>query len=135
VALDVTDGKETSTGAVFAWAAKPKVVVAALLVAVATFVGTLLCYLPGLVVAYLLTFTMFFVVDRDLEPMAAIRESVRFTTSHFGETVLFYLLGIVVLVVGAVLCGIGLLAAVPVVLLGAAYTYRRLHGQPVAPLS
>jgi uncharacterized membrane protein len=134
VALDVADGKETSTGEVFAWAAKPKVVAAALIVALATFVGTLLCYLPGIVVGFLLVFTMFFVVDRDMEPMEAVRASIRFTTSHLGETVLFYLLGIVVLIVGAILCGVGLLVAVPVVLLGAAYTYRTLHGQPVAPV-
>jgi uncharacterized membrane protein len=133
VALDVTDGKETSTGAVFAWAAKPKVVSAALLVAVATFVGTLLCYLPGLIVGFLTMFTMFYVVDKDLPAMDAVKASVSLTTSRLGDTVLFYVLGLVCIVVGAILCLVGLLAAVPVVLAAAAYTFRVLNDEPVAP--
>jgi uncharacterized membrane protein len=47
--------------------------------------------------------------------------------------VLFYVLGLVCIVVGAILCLIGLLAAVPVVLAAAAYTFRVLNNEPVAP--
>jgi uncharacterized membrane protein len=44
-------------------------------------------------------------------------------------------LGIICIVVGAILCLIGLLAAVPVVLAGAAYTFRMLNNEPVAPVA
>ena len=47
---------------------------------------------------------------------------------------MFYLLGIVAFIVGAVLCLVGLLVAAPVVLIGAAYTFRRLHDEPVTPV-
>jgi uncharacterized membrane protein len=63
----------------------------------------------------------------------AIKASVSLVTSRIGETILFYLLAAVVLVVGAILCLVGLLAAVPVVLAGAAYTFRVLNNEPVAP--
>jgi uncharacterized membrane protein len=46
---------------------------------------------------------------------------------------LYYILAAVVVIIGALLCGVGLLVAGPVVLLGFAYTYRRLQGQPVVP--
>lgn len=130
-ALNVVDGKPVSLGDIAAWATKPQVITAALIVAVATFIGTILCYLPGLVAAFLLNWTMFFVVDKGLAPMDAAKASINFATSHLAETLVFYLLGIVAFIVGAILCGVGLLVAAPVVLIGAAFTFRRLHGEPV----
>jgi uncharacterized membrane protein len=134
-ALNVADGKEVNVGDVLGYATKPKVVTTAALVAGATFVGSLLCYLPGLIVGFLTLFAMFYVVDKDMEPMDAIKASFSLTTSKLGETILFYLLGIVVIIVGAILCLVGLLAAVPVVLAGAAYTFRVLNDEPVSPVA
>lgn len=132
-ALDAVDGKAVEAGQVFAYVTKPQVLVTAAIVSALTFVGTLLCYVPGLIVGFLTVFAMFYVVDKDMEPVEAIKASVNLTTSKLGDTVIFYLLGIVVLVVGAILCGIGLLAAVPVVLGGAAYTFRLLNNETVTP--
>lgn len=134
-ALNVADGQPTSVGEIAAWATKPQVIVAALIVSVATFVGTLLCYVPGIIVGFLLNWTMFYVVDKGLAPMEAAKASVSFATSHLGETVVFYLLGIVAFIVGALLCLVGLLVAAPVVLIGAAYTFRRLSGEQVSPVA
>jgi len=132
-ALNVVDGREVNAGDVFGYATKPNVVATAAIVAGATFVGTLLCYVPGLIVGFLTLFAMFFVVDKDMAPMDAIRASVSLITSRLGETILFYVLGIIVIIVGAILCLVGLLAAVPVVLAGAAYTFRVLNNEPVTP--
>ena len=130
-ALHVVDGRPTSLGELTTWAVKPQVLTAAVLVAGATFVGSPLCYVPGLIVGFLLNWTMFFVVDQDLSPVEAVKASVRFATSHLGDTILFYLLGIVAFVVGALLCLVGLLVAAPVVLIGAAFTFRVLQGRQV----
>lgn len=132
-ALNVVDDKPVSLAEVTKWATNPKVITAALIVAVATAIGTVLCYLPGLVVGFLLNWTMFYVVDKDLEPVDAVKASVKFTTDHLGDTVVFYLLGVVAFFVGAILCGVGLLVAAPLVLIGAAYTFRKLSGEPVSP--
>jgi uncharacterized membrane protein len=132
-ALNVADGKPVNVGDIFSYASKPNVVTAAAIVSVATFVGTLLCYLPGLVVGFLTVFTMFFVVDKDMSGVEAVKASISLTTSRLGETILFYVLGVVVMIVGAILCLVGLLAAVPVVLAAAAYTFRVLHNEPVTP--
>ena len=37
------------------------------------------------------------------------------------------------LIVGAILCLVGLLVAAPVLLIGAAYTFRMLNGEQVRP--
>jgi uncharacterized membrane protein len=132
-ALDTTDGRQVSVGGMFEGWDKGKVLVAAIIVSVATSIGTLLCYFPGLIIGFLFSYTMFFVVDRNLAPIDAIKASVSFVTSNLGPTILYYLLGVLVVIAGALLCGVGLLAAVPIAILGAAYTYRRLNGQQVSP--
>jgi uncharacterized membrane protein len=133
-ALNVADGKPVSLSEIGTWATNSRVLVAALIIAVATFIGTLLCYLPGIIIGFLLNWTMFYVVDRDMAPMDAVKASINFVTSHLGDTIVFYLLGIVAFIVGALLCLVGLLVAAPVVLIGAAFTYRRLNGEPVSPV-
>ena len=132
-ALNVADGRPASINQVFTWAFKPQVIGTAALIALITFVGTLLCYLPGLIAAFLLNWSMFYVVDKNLSPVDAIKASFSFTTGHLGATLVFYLLGVVAFIVGALLCLVGLLVAAPVVLIGAAYTFRRLLDEPVTP--
>ena len=133
-ALNVADGRPASINQVFTWAVKPHVIGTAALIALITFVGTLLCYLPGLIAAFLLNWSMFYVVDKNLSPVDAIKASFSFTTGHLGATLVFYLLGVVAFIVGALLCLVGLLVAAPVVLIGAAYTFRRLLDEPVTPV-
>jgi uncharacterized membrane protein len=130
-ALNIVDGKPASVGEIGRWATNGQVLTAALIIAVATFVGTLLCYIPGLIVAFLLNWTMFFVVDQDMKAVDAVKASVNFVTSHLGDTIVFWLLGVVTIIVGAILCLVGLLVAVPVLLIAAAYTFRVLNGQQV----
>jgi hypothetical protein len=132
-ALNVADGKPVSMSEVWTWASNGQVITAALIVSVAVFIGSLLCYLPGLILAFLLNWTMFFVVDQDMKAMDAVKASINFVTSHLGETIVFWLLGVVTIIVGAVLCLVGLLVAVPVLLIAAAFTFRVLNGRQVTP--
>ena len=131
-AANIADGKSFSLGEMFDDWDKTQVVIAAVLIAVATSLGTVLCYLPGLIISFLVQYTMLFVVDRHLEAVDAIRASFELVTKNFGNTFVYCLLAALVLFVGALLCGIGLLIAAPVALIGLAYTYRRLQNEPVA---
>ena len=132
-ALNVVDGREVNVGDIFDYARKPEVVSTAALLGALGFVGTLLCYFPAIIVSFLTVFAMFYVVDKGQSGMEAVKSSVTLVTSKIGETILFYLLAAVCLIVGAILCLVGLLAAVPVVLAGAAYTFRVLNNEPVSP--
>jgi uncharacterized membrane protein len=132
-ATHVTDGKPFSLGQLFEGWDKTQVIIAALIIAVATFIGTLLCYLPGLIVGFFAQFTLLFIVDKQMQAVDAIKASITLVTDNLANTALFYLLALVVLFVGAILCGVGLLVAAPVALIALAYTYRRLQGEPVVP--
>jgi uncharacterized membrane protein len=132
-ALRVADGKDFSLGQLFEGYNKTQVVFASIFIALATGIATILCYLPGVLIGFLTSYTLFFIVDQELEAAEAIQASVKFVWHHFGQTLLYFILAAVVLAIGALLFGVGLLVAGPVVLLGFAYTYRRLQGQPVMP--
>ncbi|HET7430562.1 MAG TPA: hypothetical protein VFJ89_03570 [Nocardioides sp.] len=132
-ATHVTDGKPFGLGELFEGWDKSQVVIASLIIAAATFVGTILCYVPGLIVGFLTQFTLLFIVDKQMTAVDAIKASIKLVTDNLGNTILFYLLALVVLAVGAILCGVGLLVAAPVALIGLAYTYRRLQDEPVVP--
>jgi uncharacterized membrane protein len=131
-ALRVVDGRPFEPGELLQGWDKTQVVIASVLIATAVGVGTVLCVVPGLVVAFLTQFTLLFVVDRGLPALDAVQASVSLVTRHLGASLAFYLLGAAVTLLGALLCGVGLLVTVPVVLIGYAYTFRRLQGQPVA---
>jgi uncharacterized membrane protein len=132
-ALNLVDGREVNAGDVFGYITRPNVLGAAALLGVATFVGTLLCILPGIVVQFLTAFTMFFVVDKDQGAVEAIGSSVRFMASRWGDTLLFVILGFVTILVGVIACLVGVFVAAPVVVIAAAYTFRVLNNEPVTP--
>lgn len=134
-ALDTVDGKAVNLGQLTAGWDKGQVLIAALILGVAQGIGTLLCYVPGLAVAYLGSFTMFFIVDKHLGAIDAIKASISFTTQNFGAVILFAVLAVVAFMVGTIACLIGLLVAAPVVLIAAAYTFRTLHGEPVTAVA
>ena len=53
-------------------------------------------------------------------------------TDRLTESLVWFVVAGLVVAAGAALCGVGLLVALPVVVLGGAYTYRLLTGQEMA---
>jgi len=133
MAFDVVDGREASLGTMFQGWDKVQVVVATILVGIATFIGIILCVLPGIAVIIFSAFTTAFVLDRKLGAIDAIKASIDLVKNNFGPAILWMLLAFLCVVVGAIACGVGLLVAIPVVLISQAYTLRALTGGPIAP--
>lgn len=132
-ALDVVEGHPVSIGGMFERWDKLQVLVAALLVGIASNIGFVLCILPGIVVVFLTWFTTFYIVGAGNSAIDGISNSVKFTAAHVGDVLVYALLAFLVMILGACACLVGLFVAYPVVMIGAAYTFRRLHGHPVAP--
>lgn len=132
--LDVADGRPVSLGSFL----KPRnlgpAVLTALLVALGVAVGTFLCYIPGLIFAFLSMFAIQFAIDRSLSPVDSIKASINTTKANVGPALLSWLVQVAVLIVGEFACGVGLIAAIPVAMLIQVYTYRKLTGGHVAPL-
>jgi uncharacterized membrane protein len=131
--LDIANGQHVTAGSFFRPRNVGSVVIASLIVGILTQIGTVLCILPGLIASLLLMFTIISVVDRNLPPFDAIKQSFETVKAQFGDAALVWLVSALIVLVGALLCGVGLLAAVPVGALFHVYAYRKLSGAEVAP--
>ena len=131
--LDIANGQQVSIGSFFRPRNIVAVVVAGLIVDILTIVGLFACILPGLAVMVFTWFTTVAIVDRNLSPIDGIKASVDVVKKNFGSVLLAGLTFFALILVGALLCGVGLLVTVPVAYLLLVYTYRRLSGGSVAP--
>ena len=133
MAFDAVSGREVSLGTMFDGWDKLQLLVASILVGIATFIGIILCVIPGIIVAVLSAFTTALVVDQKLGAIDAIKASVALVRGNLGAVLLWMLVALVCGIVGALACGVGLLVAIPVILISQAYTLRTLTGGQVAP--
>ena len=106
--------------------------IAALIVSAMIFVGTVFCILPGIIVAFMTHFYGYFVIDKNMAPMDAIKASFNLIKDNLGTMVVFYLLTIVVMIAGFIAICVGLIVALPVITIATGYMYKRLQGEPVA---
>jgi uncharacterized membrane protein len=130
--LDIADGREVSIGSFFRPRNIGGVIIAGLIVGVITTVGFLLCVIPGLIASIMLMFTVVSLIDRNIAPLEAVKTSFNISKAHFGSVFVAWLVMVVTVVVGALVCGVGLLVAAPVATLILVYTYRVLTGGQVA---
>ena len=111
--------------------------VATMVIAVFTFAGTLLCIIPGLVVAAMYKFTYLFIVDKRMDFWPAMQASHSIVKQdYFGFTMfLLALAGINIL--GAICCIVGIFVSIPVTFAAITVAYREIVGfdeQTVAAL-
>jgi uncharacterized membrane protein len=132
--LDIADGRQVSIASFF----KPRnfgtVILAALLVGVLTGIGSVLCVLPGLVVAFFAMFTVPFAIDRSQGAIDALKSSFSTVSSNFGGAFLTWLVQALCIFVGSLVCGIGVIVGGPIGALVLIYGYRKLSGGQVVPV-
>jgi hypothetical protein len=102
-------------------------IIASLLVALGVSLGFLLLVVPGVILSLGWMFTQLLLVDKNLGPVDAIKESWRITQGEKGGLFLWALVVLGVLLVGVMACGIGLFVAAPVVGLGTTLIYLDLE--------
>ncbi len=131
-ALAITYGRKPELATVLATDSLGQIAIGAVVIAVVSSIGFFLCYIPGLIVVFLTQFFVHFALDKRLDWLDAIKASVSFVNANLAMVLGFFLLSLVAYMVGALACGVGLIVALPVVIIAQAYTYRRLQGEPVA---
>jgi uncharacterized membrane protein len=109
------------------------VIIAAIIAGLLTMVGVLACYVGAIIVAFFVQFFAYFVLGDEQSPWESIKSSFSFVNQHIANIIVLYLASILAILVGALLCGVGLLVAYPVVLIAHAYTFRFLRGEPITP--
>ena len=133
--LDIANGQQVSVGSFFKPRNIGQVIVAGLIVGIITTIGFFLCVIPGLLASIMLLFTVVALLDRNLSAVDAVKTSFDTSKANFGNAFLTWLVGIAIVFVGALLCGVGLLVAVPVAALFLVYAWRRITGGQIAPLT
>lgn len=104
---------------------------ATLLVGLAVVVGLLLLIVPGIIFALMFMFTSFIVIDRNLGPIEAMKESKRITHGHKWQLFGLGLLLALINLGGAIAFGVGLLVTIPVTSLAFTHAYRVLGARPL----
>jgi uncharacterized membrane protein len=132
--LDIANGQPVAIGSFFKPRMVGSVILATLIIGIASVIGSL-CFILGIVISIFTLFTTVAIVDRNLSPIDGIKASIDIAKANFVQVLLTWLLAGVIAVVGALVCGVGLLVAVPVAALFVVYAYRRLTGGQVAALN
>ena len=99
-----------------------------ILVTLAIAVGLVLLIVPGIIVALMFMFTTFLVIERELGPIEAMKESHRITRGHKWNLLGLLLMLFLVNLLGVLAFVVGLLVTVPVTVLAFAHAYRVLGG-------
>lgn len=105
------------------------------LVGIAVLIGFILIVIPGIIASLALMFAQYAVIDKGLNPIAAMKESMRLTKGKRWKLLGFVLALVLVNLVGVIALIVGLFVSVPVSIFAAVHMYRSLSGNttPVAP--
>jgi hypothetical protein len=102
--------------------------VAALLIALLVSAGTLLCIIPGLVVAAMYKFTYLFIVDKRMDFWPAMQASHAVVKNDYFGFTMFLLLMALVNLLGFVCCLVGIFVTMPVTLAAITAAYSEVVG-------
>jgi uncharacterized membrane protein len=101
---------------------------ASILFALTIALGFVLLIVPGIIFSLMFMFTTFIVIDRELGPIEAMKESNRITYGHKWTLLGFALMLVLINLLGAIVLVVGLLVSIPVSSLAVAHAYRVLAG-------
>lgn len=132
MALKIADGEEVAVGDLFSFPRGSTTFVTALLLALGTAVGYLLCFLPGILFAWGAAFTFAFFYDKGLAPVDAVKASFSLFKDNLGPAILTVLLGGLIASAGVLLCFVGVLVSAPIAQLFIVHQYRSITGGRIA---
>jgi len=130
--LKIADGVNVTVADVFVPRNIGPVILTALLVMVASLIGSIVI-IGSLVVAFFCQFAIIFAIDKNLAPVDAIKASFELVKNNLGDALIALLMVWVITFVGALACGVGMIAAFPVAQLFLVHCYRRMTGGHIAP--
>lgn len=130
VMLRIYDGEAARFGDIFAylgnWRMLGYYILGAIIYSLITGIGLVLLIVPGIYLGLRLQFYAYLIVDRELGPIEALKESWAMTGGSVWNLFLFGLLVFGVGLLGLLALGIGLLIAVPVTMMATVFVYRHL---------
>jgi len=126
VALDLHDKHHSSVKEMFScFSLTPKALIGWILYAVMVWVGWLLFVLPGFIALLRFAFFPYFIVDKHVGPIAALKKSWHITQHHVWDLFAFWV-AIKVIVYFGFLSWLGIILTWPLSTLAYAFFYRKL---------
>ncbi|WP_375003226.1 hypothetical protein [Aeromicrobium sp. CTD01-1L150] len=133
MSLLIADGGQPEISDLFRFPRGAATWTTAILLALGTGIGVLLCFIPGIIFAWGAAFTYFIFYDREVSPVEAIKGSFALFRDRFGPALVAVLLGGLVAGAGSLACGIGVIVTAPIGQLFIAHQFRSLTGGHIAP--
>jgi len=84
---------------------------------------------PGIIFMLMFMFTTFMVIERELGPIDAMKESRRITRGHKWQLLGFLLMLVLINLLGLLALVVGIFVSIPVSSLAFAHAYRMLAGK------
>jgi len=132
--LAVVRGQTPEVSMLFETPGLGSYIIASILFGIMFFIGFILCIIPGIIVGIVFMFYGYLIVENpDLGPTDALKKASELTKGRIGELFVFGLALFGINLVGAILCGVGLLFTYGITAVAVAYAYRTLNGESVAP--
>lgn len=101
---------------------------ASVVIGLFTFLGTLACIIPGLVIAAMYKFTFLFIVDKRMDFWQAMQASHAVVKNDYFGFTIFLILAFLVNVLGALCLVVGLLVTIPLTFAAITIAYREIVG-------
>jgi uncharacterized membrane protein len=98
--------------------------VGSLLSGLAVSIGSIFCYIPGLIIAAMLMFTVPLIVDKRMPGIDAMKLSFETLKPDLVMATLFYIVVAIIGEIGSVACGVGILFTLPLFFLSVSIAYR-----------
>jgi uncharacterized membrane protein len=110
--------------------------IASILFAIGLYIGLILCIVPGIIWAVVFHFFGYVCVENPgISPVDALKRSAEITKGQRGTLFGLLVVCLLINVLGAILCGVGLLVSIPVTFVASAYAYRTLSGQSISAIA
>ncbi len=106
-----------------------KFLFATILYGLIVFGGMILLIVPGIILGIKFWFYDYFVIDKKLGPIEALKRSSAITRGVKWDLFVFFLMLIGINLLGAIFLLIGLFATIPATMVAAAFVYRKLLAQ------
>ncbi len=109
-----------------------KYFLASILYGLAVLVGLVLLIVPGIILAIRMGLYTYLIVDKEIGPIDALKESMKLTKGNVGNLFLFWFVLFGVLLLGFLALIVGVIVAIPVTILAYVFVYRYLEGKKQA---
>lgn len=129
ISLALTDGKKAEFADLFnGYSLLINFILASILYALIVVFGMVLLIVPGIIFAIMFHFYSYLIVDKNMSPVDALKESKKLTSGSKWQLFLFGLVLLLLNVAGVLALLVGLLITVPVTMIAYAYVFRKLQG-------